>query len=230
MNDFAYDCLQRKRLAQQAKYRKCGSKSKKCSLPSDGLSHREWKERNSKVKMHDIKHPIRWALFKELDDDCKNEYIQYLVEQFCVNYKALANLFGVSVKTIQKYTEGLDATSSFQRGHGMTAAQRAEWERFISCDSQPDDTKNDEAVPDETCGEVIQFVQIDDRHDVVQEQGENNAAEHENMFMSSLAVSFTGKYDFNMIADALRKLIGENAEGEIKIVCNFSKSRLDAAG
>ena len=230
MNDFAYDCLQRKRLAQQAKYRKCGSKSKKCSLPSDGLSHREWKERNSKVEMHDIKHPIRWALFKELDDDCKNEYIQYLVEQFCVNYKALANLFGVSVKTIQKYTEGLDATSSFRRGHGMTAAQRTEWERFISCGSQPNDAKDEETVSDETCGEVIQFVQTDGGQNGVQEHGEHNPTNHENMLMSSLAVSFTGKFDFNLVADALRKLIGEDAEGEIKIICNFSKSCLDAVG
>lgn len=28
MSDFEYDCWQRKRIAQQAKYRKCGSKSK----------------------------------------------------------------------------------------------------------------------------------------------------------------------------------------------------------
>ena len=27
MSDFEYDCWQRKRIAQQAKYRKCGSKS-----------------------------------------------------------------------------------------------------------------------------------------------------------------------------------------------------------
>ena len=35
MSDFEYDCWQRKRIAQQAKYRKCGSKSKKCSMSTD---------------------------------------------------------------------------------------------------------------------------------------------------------------------------------------------------
>ena len=35
MNDFEFDCLQKKRLAQQAKYRKRGSKSKKCPMSTD---------------------------------------------------------------------------------------------------------------------------------------------------------------------------------------------------
>ncbi len=47
MSDFEYDCWQRKRLAQQAKYRKCGSKSKKCSMSnrphdSETVERKEW--------------------------------------------------------------------------------------------------------------------------------------------------------------------------------------------
>lgn len=38
MSDFEYDCWQRKRIAQQAKYRKCGSKSKKCSMSTDHMT------------------------------------------------------------------------------------------------------------------------------------------------------------------------------------------------
>ena len=44
MSDFEYDCWQRKRIAQQAKYRKCGSKSKKCSMSTDHMTQKQWKE------------------------------------------------------------------------------------------------------------------------------------------------------------------------------------------
>lgn len=49
MNDFDYDCLQKKRLARQARYRKCGSKSRKCPLPTDNMTQEEWKERCGEV-------------------------------------------------------------------------------------------------------------------------------------------------------------------------------------
>ena len=37
MNDFDFENMQKKRIAQGARHRVCGSKSKKCSLPSDLL-------------------------------------------------------------------------------------------------------------------------------------------------------------------------------------------------
>lgn len=49
MDDFTYDCWQKKQLAQQARHRKRGSKSRKCSLPSDSLTKKQWKERNGKT-------------------------------------------------------------------------------------------------------------------------------------------------------------------------------------
>lgn len=40
MTDFDYDVKQRRELARAAKYRKRGSKSKKCTLPSDYLTQK----------------------------------------------------------------------------------------------------------------------------------------------------------------------------------------------
>lgn len=66
MSDFEYDCWQRKRLAQQAKYRKCGSKSKKCSMSTDHMTQKQWKERNGKVVTVNLNQPITWDEFKAL--------------------------------------------------------------------------------------------------------------------------------------------------------------------
>ena len=41
MRDFDYEVLQRKRIAQQAKHKKKGSKTCKCSLPSDYLTAKQ---------------------------------------------------------------------------------------------------------------------------------------------------------------------------------------------
>lgn len=46
MNDFEFDCLQKKRLAQQAKYRKRGSKSKKCPMSTDHMTKKQWIEKD----------------------------------------------------------------------------------------------------------------------------------------------------------------------------------------
>lgn len=46
MNDFDYDIVQKKRLVASARKQKCGSKSKKCSLPSDNLTAAQLKAKN----------------------------------------------------------------------------------------------------------------------------------------------------------------------------------------
>lgn len=50
MNDFDFDCLQKKRLAQQAKYRKRGSKSKKCTMSTDYMTTKQWGGLSSEVQ------------------------------------------------------------------------------------------------------------------------------------------------------------------------------------
>ena len=96
MKDFDYEVLQRKRIAQQAKYRKNGSRSKKCSLPSDGMSHREWKERNGEVVEYNLNKPMSYERFKLLPKDVQHQYIRGLQERFGVAVAVIATeLFGI---------------------------------------------------------------------------------------------------------------------------------------
>ena len=75
MDDFTYDCWQKKQLAQQARHRKRGSKSRKCSLPSDSLTKKQWKERNGKTLSINLNQPTSWEIFKEVSkqtqEDCR---------------------------------------------------------------------------------------------------------------------------------------------------------------
>ena len=97
MNDFEYDCLQRKRLASQAKYRKRGSKSKKCTLPSDRLTNKQWKERCGPVVSFNFNKPIEWDRFKKLPVAVQSEYITNLQKRFGATAVDLGNMFGVTI-------------------------------------------------------------------------------------------------------------------------------------
>ena len=84
MSDFEYDCLQKKRLAGQAKYRKRGSKSKKCNLPSDRMTQKQWKERCGPVVSFNFNKPMNWDTFKKLSTIVQTEYITNLQKKYGV--------------------------------------------------------------------------------------------------------------------------------------------------
>ena len=104
MTDFEYDILQKKRLAHMAQYRKRGSKSRKCSLSTDHMTEKQWKERNGKVYTCNLNAPMSWEDFRALSGTTQKAYIQHLI-----------NGLGVSFKV----------------GSSMNKEQRALWEKFL---------------------------------------------------------------------------------------------------
>ena len=78
MTDFDYDVMLRKRLASQAKYRKRGSKSKKCPLQSDGMTRRQWERRNGEVVSMDLNRPMDWKTFKGFPVTMQETYLKQL--------------------------------------------------------------------------------------------------------------------------------------------------------
>ena len=82
MNDFEFDCLQKKRLARQAKYRKRGNKSRKCPMSTDHMTNKQWIERCGKIVSIKMDSPITWASFKELSKQTQEDYIKSLMEKY----------------------------------------------------------------------------------------------------------------------------------------------------
>ena len=105
MKDFDYEVRQRKQLAQQARHKKNGSKSKKCSLPSDRLTAKQWKERNGEVMTYDLSKPMGWLQFKQLPADIQHEYINKLIAEYDASQSFFAKMFGISINTFKRYME-----------------------------------------------------------------------------------------------------------------------------
>lgn len=201
MSDFEYDCWQRKRIAQQAKYRKCGSKSKKCSMSTDHMTQKQWKERNGKVVTVNLNQPITWDDFKALTASMQEEYLKHMMENYGANATSFAAMFEVQPLTIRRYIQMNKLNIKFPVGHSMSTAQKDAWDELLH-----GKTSNEDA---EVEVEDVPATKLDE------------AASKQSMDMKRFSLCFNGRIDVNMIANSLLHILGDNAVGEVEIVCNL---------
>lgn len=151
MNDFDYDCMQKKRIAMGA-FAHINRKRGGCSLPSDTLTEKQRKEKNGEVKSYNITRPMPWHEFKAMPEDLKREFFRNM-QSFGGTAKWLAEEMGASDHTIRAYAERVGAP--FRRG-GRNAEM---WERKImewanadavdihTVDAQSDEHAANDALP-----------------------------------------------------------------------------------
>lgn len=145
MHDFDYDALQKKRLARNAKYKKNGSKSKKCTLPSDYLSRKEREKMNGEVKNFNLKKKYSWYEFTAMPSDIQKEYLERLRDIYGATMTEISvELFGVSQTTLADYSKnhGRRFAGIFPKGKRQrTDDQVNKWKEFVA--------SNDEIAPQE---------------------------------------------------------------------------------
>lgn len=132
MNDFDYEVIQRKRLASQASHRKCGSKSKKCSMSTDHMTRKQWEERCGDIVTYQLGKPMSWDEFKGLPATLQKEYLMDLIHKYSTTASDLARMFGITPQTVTRFCGNPDIGISFIRGKHMSKENRAEFEKFMS--------------------------------------------------------------------------------------------------
>lgn len=132
MNDFDFENMQKKRIAQGARHRVCGSKSKKCSLPSDMLTPAQKRKLNGPVERYDMGKPIPWDRFTVMPKDLQVSYLEGLHKNYGIGENRLAELFGVSIGTIRRYLSAKDLRGRMGFHAVPTNAQKSAWERFLT--------------------------------------------------------------------------------------------------
>ena len=123
MNDFEYDCMQKKRVARGA-FAHINRKRGGCSLPSDTLTEKQRKEKNGEVKSYNITRPMPWPEFKAMPEDLKREFFRNM-QSFGGTAKWLAEEMDACDATIRREAELVGAP--FRRG-GRNAEM---WQRKI---------------------------------------------------------------------------------------------------
>ncbi len=206
MNDFEYDCMIKKRLARQAQHRKRGSKSRLCSLSTDHMTEKQWKERNGKVVSVNLSKPMLWNEFLQLSKPTQREYITRLTNEYNAAAKNLADMFGVDVRVFKSQIAGTGLESRFRAGRRMNKAQHSQWLRFLGEEPEaPTLPAAPEPAP------------------------ESPAPPDKHMTMVDFSVTFDGKIDTDMIANSLRRIIGPDARGTVQITCRLPSQALETA-
>ena len=134
MHDFDYDAMQKKRIARGASHMKRGSKSKKCTLPSDYLTAAQKRRLNGPVSTYKLDEPMNWESFKAMPEDLQKKYILGLQEMYQANDKMIAKLFGKSDVTVGEHRKrlGLNPIGKSKMTRDEVAVRDAKWEAFCN--------------------------------------------------------------------------------------------------
>ena len=134
MHDFDYDAMQKKRIARGAAHMKHGSKSKKCTLPSDYLTDAQKRRLNGPVSTYKLDEPMSWESFKAMPEDLQKKYILNLQETYQANDKMIAKLFGKSDVTVGEHRKrlGLNPIGKSKMTHDEVTVRDAKWNAFCN--------------------------------------------------------------------------------------------------
>ncbi len=159
MNDFDYDVMQKKRIARGASRMKRGSKSKKCTLPSDYLTAAQKRRLNGPVSTYKLDEPMNWESFKAMPEDLQKKYILGLQEMYQANDKMIAKLFGKSDVTVGEHRKrlGLNPIGKSKMTRDEKTVCDAKWDAFCNGvvggkPGEPKKIENDEV--EEFCNEI----------------------------------------------------------------------------
>ena len=197
MTDFDYDVLQKKRVAQNARRRKCGSKSRYCGLPSDHLTQKQWKERNGACMTMNLTRPMSWEDFSQLPDSMQKEYLQHLIDTYHVGCGAIGKMFGHSQSTVFNRAKKLGVTLANTNGRLPSELQ----ERWLAFVNYPDiDDMSVMPEPENTAVDIIESM-----------------PKSPDTQMTMVSLQFRGKIDLSMVANSLRHIIGNDVDGELTV-------------
>lgn len=132
MTDFEYEVMQKKRVARGAAHRKCGAKSKKCSLPSDNLTPAQKRALNGPVTVVKLGQPMAWDAYKELNDSLKKEYLEDLIGSYQASGRELAQMFEVSAATMSRELRRIGLKGHKGAGPAGAAIHKAKWAAFCN--------------------------------------------------------------------------------------------------
>lgn len=132
MTDFDYDVLQKKRIASGAYHRKGGSKSKKCTLPSDHLTEAQKRKLNGPMTTVQMGQPMAWLDYKGLSDELKKKYLMDVLNSYKPSARMLSEMFNISRRTLINEMRRLGLPIGKRGYYRPTEAQNAMWEAFCN--------------------------------------------------------------------------------------------------
>lgn len=139
---------ERKSIARQAKAKKNGSKSKRCSLPSDNMTKSEWKKRNGEMITIKLNEKMEYKSFKNLPISLQAEYLNNLVDKYEARQKDIAEMFGISTSMMSLLFQTLLPDKKLSSQYKVSP----KWLDFIN--GGKEEPVKEMAVPEEFAEEI----------------------------------------------------------------------------
>lgn len=157
MNDVEFilkeDIKAKKQAGRGYRYKKNGSKSKKCRLPSDSLSKKEIEKMNGECKVYNINKPMTYKEFCAMPADIQIMYLENLRDKYGASLLDIANMMGCKYTTLTGHKRiTLDEKPAFI-SYNSSRLDIESWNRFINGEKAEDSVSegSDENLGD-TCG------------------------------------------------------------------------------
>ena len=128
MHDFDFDIMEKKRIAQGARARKCGSKSRKCTLPSDYLTAAQKKGLNGKVSTYNLSGPMTYSKFRVMPDDLQKEYLLKLRNEMGATLTAMGKVMQCSPETVRQALMRHGIPNNIKR---MSFESKLRWDAWL---------------------------------------------------------------------------------------------------
>lgn len=148
---FTQDVKERSQMKTGAMHKKNGSKSKKCTFPSDHLTPKQKQKLNGSCESIKLNEPCHdWEKFKKLSKETKAEYIHNLVNNYGARRSDVAEMFGVQPIALTNYLYSAGIRANFPRGKNLPKEMD---ERFMDFITAPEEKV--EAVSKKTDEEIL---------------------------------------------------------------------------
>ena len=202
---FNNDVREKKRIAGQARHRKCGSKSKKCNLGSDNMTHKQWLERCGKTVTYNFRKPISWQNFCELPIHIQKEYLLNLIDKYQTTASDLAKMFGITPSTVTKHCGHEEIGIHFSPGKRMNKEKRKAFEEFCCAAEPQEEVVVAKKEPDPA--KIDGFIDL------------GNTTQSPDMAMTEFTLSFSGNFNREMICNSLASMLPKGVPVKLDIKC-----------
>ena len=197
---FQQDIRERSQMKSGAIHKKNGSKSKKCTMPSDHLTPAQKKKLNGECVNINLSKPITsFAELRKFPCHLQREYLQNLVTNYGARKIDICNMLNTNHSNLDRYLRDRKIDISFGP---ITRGRKSKMdERFLEFITRPDVTQ-DNGTNKKTDEQILE-----ERFDIKQTKpSDNTPPDTSSIFgaMSSVRVIFDGsKKDILKVVEAL---------------------------
>ena len=141
---------ERKQLANAARHKKNGSRSRKCTLPGDYLSKKEKLALNGEVKTYSMKKRYTVEEFKQMPDDIQLEYVNHKINCYDLGSAVISKeLFGMSGSWLKMYFHNKGLGGFMNKASHLSADKRSKAIRKMLREVVFEEESGEDAVVEE---------------------------------------------------------------------------------